>query len=106
MKALKTKWLKDEQEIDAYIHVTDFVVTKGRLPSGQGGMSPTPVDYGSMILYKVTEDEAGEIFLSHGQSTQVFDIDDIKSVKDSIKNTLKNLAHFKDVVEIPLKTPE
>ena len=100
MKTLKTKWKKNGEEIDAYVHISDIVIRKGRFPSGRsGGSSGVPPDYGSMIGYYISEDKEGKVVISQGQVIDNFDMDGVSSVKDFVIGTLKKLPSLKDLIE-------
>ena len=104
MKTLKTKWKKNGEEIDAYVHISNIVISKDRLPTGRGGggggsFDAIPPDYGSLVEYYISEDKEGKVVISRGQAIDIFDFDDVSSVKDFAVGTLKRLPSLKDLVE-------
>ena len=100
MKAIKTKWNRNGEEIDAYVNISNIVIKKDGFPSGRsGGSSGNPPNYGSMVKYYISEDEEGKIIISHGQVAQNFDMDDISSVKDFAIDALKKLPQLDKIIE-------
>jgi len=100
MKTIKTKWKRKGEEIDAYVNISNIVITKGRFPSGRsGGSSGATPDYGSMIKYYISEDEEGKIVISRGQVIQNFDMDEINSVKAFAIDALKKNPHLQNLIE-------
>lgn len=100
MKAIRTKWKKNGEEIDAYVHISSIVITKGRFPSGRsGGSSSGPLDYGSMINYYISEDKEGKVVISQGQAVDNFDMDGISSIKDFAIDALKKIPHLQNIIE-------
>ena len=97
----KTKWKKNGEEIDAYVHISAIVIMKGRFPSGRsGGSSGVPPDYGSMVEYYISEDKEGKVVISQGQAVDNFDMDNISSVKDFAISSLKKLPRLQNLIEM------